>query len=351
MNIECALHFIRMAGVSLVRDVENNIIGIALGGKSDGPVVEVAPNEFSVVAHVARFEPSEQRATERARASCVEAGRRVQVDIQPDDVKVVEVGDVFSALTYEGSEHGRPALVNTQKWFKALRPGIGIANAEGYPNELRAGTIGFFVEQNSQHFLVSCNHVLARANRGHIGEAIVQPATLDLSGGDLSDQSQVEIRRRFLVGELSGWVPITPDNSNPLRTNVVDVALAQLAPGKRDNAFGRLPYSGCFFGSADPYQFDSTGAIAGSTYVYKVGRTTGYTEGYVSELAGTTQVQYGGWTATFVNQIVVTRTVDNTGSIFSEKGDSGSALLTDQHRIAGLIFAGGPRRTLANPID
>jgi hypothetical protein len=85
--------------------------------------------------------------------------------------------------------------------------------------------------------------------------------------------------------------------------------------------------------------------------VYKVGRTTGFTEGYVAELFGTAKVQYNQWTATFVDQIVVHRTVDNTGLVFSDRGDSGSALLTEEHEIAGLVFAGSPRRSLANPID
>jgi hypothetical protein len=167
MNVEQALHFIRNAGISLVQSKENEIIGVAIGGQGDGPVTEVRPDEFRIIAHVPRFEPNEQIATDRARAACVGAGRSVFADIQPQDVKVVEVGDVFRASTYIGSDHGRPAALNTQKWFQALRPGIGIANAEGYPNELRAGTIGFFVEHNSRRFLVSCNHVIAGKPGAH----------------------------------------------------------------------------------------------------------------------------------------------------------------------------------------
>jgi hypothetical protein len=353
MEYEHALAFVRRAGVGIVQNRENNVIGIAIGNAAEGPITATQPNDFSVVAHVARFVPDEPAARQRAISACVTAGRTVTFDIAPDNVKVAEVGDVFRALAYTGSDHGKPALINTQKWFKALRPGIGIANADGYPDALRAGTIGFFVTQNDRRYLVSCNHVIARANEGLTGEPIVQPATLDLSGSDLSDHLLADIRRRFLVAELAGFIPIRRDDPSvsPAPVNTVDLALAEIAVSNRDKAFGRLPYAGRIFGEADPYRLDDSGAIVGSAQVYKVGRTTGFTEGYVSELAGTLQVHYDGWTATFVNQIVVSRTVDNTGTVFSDNGDSGSALLTEEHRIAGLIFAGGPRRTLANPID
>jgi hypothetical protein len=353
MEFRHALEFIHRASVELVADRSNIVIGAAIGSHDEGPIVATKPNEFCLVAEVRTFRRSESVAREQALAACVEAGRRASVTVDPAEIRVIEIGDVFRASAYVGSDHGRPATLNTQKWFKAIRPGIGIANAKDYPNSLAAGTIGFFIEQNDQRYLVSCNHVIARAIHGEQGDPIVQPATLDLAGSDLSDHTLADIQRRFQIAQLAAYPPISPDDPSvtPPPTNMVDVAIAQLTGDpSRTEALSRLPYAGVILGEADPYRIDDSGAIVGSSYVYKVGRTTGFTEGYVSELAGTHQVHFDGWTATFVNQIGVRRTVDNTGSVFSESGDSGSALLTDGHRIAGLIFAGGPRRTLANPI-
>jgi hypothetical protein len=342
------------AGPIVIREPGSNVIGVAVGGAGDGPITQVGSDGFCIVAYVARLRPNAVAARERVQAACWEAGRKVGISVEPREVKVVEVGDIFRANAYTGSEHGKPAIANTQKWFKALRPGIGIANAYGYPDELSAGTVGFFVENGETQYLVSCNHVIARTNQGNPGEPIVQPATLDLSGGDLSDNSASDIQRRFLVARLTDFHKIEPDdpNASPPPSNLVDVALAELTEsGTRERALRRLPYGGRLSGKADPYEVDDNGTIVGSSQVYKAGRTTGFTEGYVAELAGTYQVDYGGWTATFVDQLGVCRTVDNTGVAFSDAGDSGSALLTEEHKIAGLVFAASPGRSVANPID
>jgi hypothetical protein len=96
---------------------------------------------------------------------------------------------------------------------------------------------------------------------------------------------------------------------------------------------------------------DDQGAIMGSSRVYKVGRTTGYTEGTVSYVAGTARIEYTpGDYAYFVDQLVVAATPDNVGS-FSAAGDSGSGVLNDRHELIGLLFGGSPAQTLVNPID
>jgi hypothetical protein len=93
-----------------------------------------------------------------------------------------------------------------------------------------------------------------------------------------------------------------------------------------------------------------TKKVVGSPYVYKIGRTTGYTEGYVSEIRATIDANFAGGKALFVDQIAIKPTPDNTG-LFSDKGDSGSPLITDKHKLGGMIFAGAPERSLANKIE
>ena len=87
----------------------------------------------------------------------------------------------------------------------------------------------------------------------------------------------------------------------------------------------------------------------GSTRVYKVGRTTGATEGDVVGIAGTGRLTYPTGKAFFAGQLLIEGTPDN-GGLFSDRGDSGSAILNDQHELVGLLFAGSERQTLANPI-
>ena len=102
-------------------------------------------------------------------------------------------------------------------------------------------------------------------------------------------------------------------------------------------------------GTVSPTTLDATVGLA----VRKSGRTTGLTQGEVSAVDVTVDVQYtkecnkGRQTARFVGQIRIT-----PGS-FSDGGDSGSLVVEDidnDPRPVGLLFAGGSSSTLANPI-
>jgi hypothetical protein len=87
--------------------------------------------------------------------------------------------------------------------------------------------------------------------------------------------------------------------------------------------------------------------------VQKYGRTTGLTEGTVSELNVTVDVCYelAGFfrckkSARFVDQIAI------SPGTFSAGGDSGSLIVTQEGNYpVGLLFAGSSTRTFANPID
>ena len=83
--------------------------------------------------------------------------------------------------------------------------------------------------------------------------------------------------------------------------------------------------------------------------VQKCGRTTGLTKGRIYAVNATVNVSYGSRVARFVNQIIIT-----PGS-FSAGGDSGSLIVVDSsgsdgRKAVGLLFAGSPSITIANPI-
>ncbi len=83
--------------------------------------------------------------------------------------------------------------------------------------------------------------------------------------------------------------------------------------------------------------------------VMKYGRTTGQTKGRIQGINATVLVGYDTGVARFVGQIVI------GGGGFSAGGDSGALIVVekggDARKPVGLLFAGGPSFTLANPID
>jgi PKD repeat protein len=98
------------------------------------------------------------------------------------------------------------------------------------------------------------------------------------------------------------------------------------------------------------------GATVGQL-VQKYGRTTGHTQGEVTEVNVTVNVCYetaGPFQcksyAKFIDQIGI---AGADGTNFSSGGDSGSLIVTDDgsNSPVGLLFAGSDTRTLANPIQ
>jgi hypothetical protein len=78
--------------------------------------------------------------------------------------------------------------------------------------------------------------------------------------------------------------------------------------------------------------------------IKKSGRTTGLTTGEIIQMDVTTNVQYGdGKTATFTDQFMA--------GPMSAGGDSGSAILTEDNHLVGLLYAGSEQVTLCNKIE
>jgi hypothetical protein len=79
------------------------------------------------------------------------------------------------------------------------------------------------------------------------------------------------------------------------------------------------------------------------TALQKMGRTTGYTTGQITQIDVTASVDYGGKIAAFRNQLMA--------GAMSQGGDSGSAVLDTGKLVVGLLFAGSATTTLMNPIQ
>jgi hypothetical protein len=200
------------------------------------------------------------------------------------------------------------------------RPAIGGASLAHY--RFPTGTVALGVRDNhtGAACLLSCNHVLAQVDRALPGDPVLQPAHRD-GGGPLS-----------IVGHLLRWTDLRFDGT----PNHADAAIAICPPWM---AMSEVDMIGPITGIAPSVALGGT--------MRKVGRATGLTEGRVVGLHGSFKANYallgfGNTQAVFVDQIVV-----ELGCGF---GDSGSLLVDDENRAAGLLFAATDRlHTWFNP--
>ncbi|MEW6213636.1 MAG: hypothetical protein AB1478_00285 [Nitrospirota bacterium] len=196
------------------------------------------------------------------------------------------------------------------------------------------GTLGSLVQSNNVQYILSNNHVLAKTNKGKIGEDIIQPGLIDQNPVCYQDSNDA-------VADLSKFVPISFRSGT---TNKVDAAIAQIRIGAVDTSGSIL----------DIGQVSSSTVVpAINVPVKKSGRTTGLSTGKITAINATVKVIYnktcgiGSQTATFINQIMI------GPAGFSAGGDSGSLIVEDclpYPRAVGLLFAGSNTVTVANPI-
>lgn len=360
MNFDEAMIAVRDYSSQLLSDQQANIVAVAVGCKNGGSIV--GAKDFCVTAFVER-KLTETELEARGGLAFNRAFAHAADLLEPppmESVDVVETGTVFATqpglsvpVTQRGQFGGNPPDLDAQKRFESIRIGIGVANpVNEYPSSLSVGTAGFYMtDDTGTRYLVSNNHVIGKSNSGTTGDVIVQPGTLDLTMAEISTMSTLNaLTNRLGIAELTAVVQLDFVNQSNIPINHADVALARLTDsGRGVDDIDRLTYGGCLQGVAAPYQVDDSGAIQGSPRVYKVGRTTGYTEGVVTNLGGVVNIPYPGGTAHFTDQIIFQATADNGGP-FSDQGDSGSGVLNDQHELVGLLFAGSLAHTIANPI-
>lgn len=200
--------------------------------------------------------------------------------------------------------------------------------------KITAGTLGGFVEDDDNYFMMSNNHVFANSNQCFDGDPIVAPGPAD-AGGTAPD----------VVGTLDRYFPLSK-----IKRDGVDAALARFT-GAVD-----------FF---EPWDYTGIGRIKKTpvsdrfavSRVIKRGRTTGVTRGVVSafELDGI-ELNYG--TRTDPAVVTFDQQIEFIGArpenAFSAGGDSGSFVIDrDTLEVYALLYGGGPDsngidRTLAH---
>jgi hypothetical protein len=198
------------------------------------------------------------------------------------------------------------------------------------------GTLGALVSQGGVQYILSNNHVLARGNKGSIGDPVIQPGLIDEAPTCGQDNNDV-------VANLSQFVPIGFSTPTAKPTNFVDAAIAQVVAGKvrTDGAQATIGVISA-----------SEGTPLVGQAVQKDGRSSGHTTGSIQAMNVTARVRYskvcggGGGRAKFKQQLLISPVT------FSSPGDSGSLIVdtsTPPHAV-GLLFAGSDTATIANMI-
>lgn len=232
--------------------------------------------------------------------------------------------------------------------FRPAPGGVSIGH-----RDITAGTLGCLVRRDGTTYILSNNHVMANSNNAAPGDPILQPGPHD---GGAVDTDRIAVLTDFVtitfnqapsdcpVGQgaasvLNSIAKILGSSTRlePIRIqaddNLVDAAIAR--PIQEGDVLDEILEIGTINGSA-------TGELGMS--IKKSGRTTEFTTGTVQQIDVTADVQYGpGQVARFADQLMA--------GPMSQGGDSGSAVLSADNELVGLLFAGSDNSTIINRIE
>ncbi|QND52891.1 hypothetical protein HB779_13975 [Phyllobacterium sp. 628] len=220
-------------------------------------------------------------------------------------------------ITYIGTvfKGGAVAAPAALPWHQLRQRPLLIGCSIGHYS-ITAGTLGGFAHhvESGKTVILSNNHVLANENKAKVGDAILQPGSYD--GGK---------KNKDKVGALLGFVPVTAGTNN-----LVDAAVASIDEG--------IEFDAVTLTGAGKLKGLRKTPLRPGDKVFKVGRTTGVTQGIVTAIeVDDVVVSYEMGELSFDSQIEI----QTSGSgPFSSGGDSGSVIMDEKGYACALLFAG-----------
>lgn len=353
---------------------KSNVVGVAIGYKD---MKGENTGDLAIVALVERKLP---------RAALTDDDLIPQ-EFEGARTDVLEIGYVRAQTS--------PPLSPRDRWRPIIPAGVSIGHYL-----VTAGTLGAVVQDanTGEMMLLSNNHVFANANDAFIGDPILQPAATDkgLNPGDVVAKLERYQALRYHGDPITQPPPpVTPPPGNggieqppttPRPTSTCDIteviiafgnllarlngsdkrlvatsvsATAQTAPtiqaqttipeNRLDAALAK-PITPAMFSN----EILNIGRISGiaapqlGMQVRKSGRTTGTTQGMITQLNATIDVGYhtlaGPRTARFIGQVITTG--------ISQGGDSGSLVVdANSQNALGLLFAGSGTASIFTPMQ
>jgi hypothetical protein len=256
--------------------------------------------------------------------------------------------DIRPAMKVPASGPGSPfasSFVPEQSHQRPLYCGLQIQNFDADMREgniaqgfITIGTLGCFVRlPTGSVALLSNNHVVAAENDGLRGiDRILQPGTASAASVALE---QIAFLTDFVMLNTSP-VGASPAQGN-VNFNVLDVGVAELLLNAQ--------FSQHYLPFRNMPGITGTATAAAHDSVFKVGRTTGLTFGKVtssSTIVG--PVPYRPGPCWFERSIEIEGA---GGSQFSDRGDSGSAIVKQSTgEVVGILYAGNGLQTYACPV-
>jgi hypothetical protein len=321
-----------------------NVVGVGVGYKI---TKGVQTSKVAVVALVEKKKPLSALAREDRLPSSL--GYAVYSGVGVG----YEVGaGGYSSIPVDVVEIGRVEALSYTNRYRPFMPGVSIGHYQ-----ITAGTFGAVVKDTNSDelLLLSNNHVFANSNDALISDPILQPGPID--GGKYPEDAVARLLRfvpidfgeesgdcpyaerfaratNYLTGVLGSKHKVKVVKQNAQAVNYVDGAVAR--PLRLAEVEKEILEIGLVEGTEEHYL---------GMGVRKTGRTTEYTEGNVTLVNATIEVNYGdGKVARFEDQIV--------SGYMSQGGDSGSLLVAkNSNKAVGLLYAGSNLATIYNPIS
>lgn len=217
----------------------------------------------------------------------------------------------YKGIIMDVRQIGIPQICSLTRKIRPALGGycIGIDGAE-------SGSIGCLVGDSNRDYILTCNHVVAMNLKNNINKIVVQPSP-QYGGKAVKDA----------IGNVSNFIIVRVDSDD----NFEDAAIVETNRSKSSIAIA-------FKGTLKGTNYVQLGQI-----VDKVGATTELTTGVVENINVTIRVNFINRQVIFKNQIVTTK--------MSDKGDSGSVLLSNKKEALGLLMAQSDSVSIFNEIE